>query len=99
MIQDVKAFPVNLGPGWVAMLDLNCKDTSDARHQRFTHQLGTIAFMRKRDRSNDKGDFIGYCNGIFLNADLAACIEWNEAAMTAQMLKAVKSILNLGSSS
>ena len=104
----------NLGPGWVAMLELNSKDTADAIRQRCAHQLGnltlsgynsklgTMEFMKKRDRQNDKGDFIGYRNGLYLNADLATRTEWNEAAMTARtdkMLKEVKSILSLRSSS
>lgn len=100
----------NLGPGWVAMLELNSKDTADAIRQRCAHQLGnltlsgynsklgTMEFMKKRDRQNDKGDFIGYRNGLYLNADLASRTEWDEAAMTARtdmMLKEVKSILSL----
>lgn len=104
----------NLGPGWVAMLELNSKETADAIRQRCAHQLGnltlsgynsklgTMEFMKKRDRQNDKGDFIGYRNGLYLNADLATRTEWNEAAMTARtdkMLKEVKSILSLRSSS
>jgi hypothetical protein len=104
----------NLGPGWVAMLELNSKDTADAIRQRCAHQLGnltlsgynsklgTMEFMKKRDRQNDKGDFIGYRNGLYLNADLASHTEWNEAAMTARtdkMLKEVKSILSLRNSS
>ena len=104
----------NLGPGWVAMLELNGKDTADAIRQRCAHQLGnltlsgynsklgTMEFIKKRDRQNDKDDFIGYRNGLYLNADLATRTEWNEAAMTARtdkMLKEVKSILSLRSSS
>lgn len=104
----------NLGPGWVEMLELNSKDTADAIRQRCAHQLGnltlsgynsklgTMEFMRKRDRQSDKGDFIGYRNGLYLNANLSTRTEWNEAAITARtdkMLKEVKSILSLRSSS
>jgi hypothetical protein len=100
----------NLGPGWVAMLELNSKDTADAIRQRCAHQLGnltlsgynsklgTMEFMKKRDRQNDKGDFIGYRNGLYLNSDLATRTTWNETAMTERtdkMLKEVKSILSL----
>lgn len=100
----------NLGPGWMAMLELNSKDTADAIRQRCAHQLGnltlsgynsklgTMEFMKKRDRQNDKGDFIGYRNGLYLNSDLATRTKWNETAMTERtdkMLKEVKSILSL----
>jgi len=104
----------NLGPGWVVMLELNSKETADAIRQRCAHQfgnltlsgynskLGTMEFMKKRDRQNDSGDFIGYRNGLYLNADLVTGTEWSEAAMkarTEKMLKEVKSILSLRSNS
>jgi hypothetical protein len=100
----------NLGPGWVTMLEGDQKGTADAIRQRCAHQLGnltlsgynsklgTMEFLKKRDRQNDKGDFIGYRNGLYLNADLASRDDWNEAAITARtdkMLKEVKSILSL----
>lgn len=100
----------NLGPGWVAMLGNNPLGTADAIRQRCAHQLGnltlsgynsklgTMEFLKKRDRQNDKGDFIGYRNGLYLNADLATRNDWNEAAIAARtdkMLKEVKSILSL----
>lgn len=100
----------NLGPGWVTMLEGDQKGTADAIRQRCAHQLGnltlsgynsklgTMEFLKKRDRQNDKGDFIGYRNGLYLNADLASRDDWNEPAITARtdkMLKEVKSILSL----
>ena len=100
----------NLGPGWVTMLEGDQKGTANAIRQHCAHQLGnltlsgynsklgTMEFLKKRDRQNDKGDFIGYRNGLYLNADLASRDDWNEAAITARtdkMLKEVKSILSL----
>ncbi|WP_201727552.1 HNH endonuclease family protein [Acidocella sp. C78] len=100
----------NLGPGWVAMLEGDGSVTADAIRQRCAHQLGnltlsgynsklgTMEFLRKRDRQNDKGDFIGYRNGLYLNADLASRNDWNEpaiAARTEKMRREVKSILGL----
>ncbi len=103
----------NLAPGWIAMLELNSTDIADAIRQRCAHQLGnltlsgynsklgTMEFIRKRDRQNDKGDYIGYRNGLYLNADLSSRDDWSESAITARtdkMLKEVKSILSLRSS-
>jgi hypothetical protein len=100
----------NLGPGWVAMLEGDQKGTAGAIRERCAHQLGnltlsgynsklgTMEFLKKRDRKNDQGDFIGYRNGLYLNADLASRDDWNEAAITARtdkMLKEVMSILSL----
>lgn len=56
----------NLGPGWVTMLEGDQKGTADAIRQRCAHQLGnltlsgynsklgTMEFLKKRDRQNDK---------------------------------------------
>lgn len=100
----------NLAAGWITMLEHGAKDTADAIRQRCAHQLGnltlsgynsklgTMEFLKKRDRQNDKGDFIGYRNGLYLNTELAIRDDWNEAAITSRtdkMLKEVKSILSL----
>ncbi len=100
----------NLGPGWVTMLEGDQKGTAAVIRERCAHQLGnltlsgynsklgTMEFLKKRDRKNEQGDFIGYRNGLYLNADLASRDDWNEAAITARtdkMLKEVMSILSL----
>lgn len=100
----------NLGPGWVTMLEGEQKGTADAIRGRCAHQLGnltlsgynsklgTMEFLKKRNRKNDQGDYIGYLNGLYLNADLATRTDWNEAAIverTDKMLTEVKSILSL----
>jgi hypothetical protein len=100
----------NLGPSWVTMLEGDQKGTAAAIRERCAHQLGnltlsgynsklsTMEFLKKRDRMNDQGDFIGYRNGLYLNADLASRDDWNEAAIVARtdkMLKEVKFILSL----
>ena len=100
----------NLGDDWVKMLDGSKKGTSAAIRERCAHQLGnltlsgynsklgTMGFIRKRDRQNDKGDFIGYKNGLYLNSDIAKRNDWNESAIkarTKKMLIEVKSILSL----
>jgi hypothetical protein len=101
----------NLGSEWVIMLETEQKGNAGDIRERCAHQLGnltlsgynsklgTMEFTKKRDRKNDQGDFIGYRNGLYLNADLASRDDWNEgaiAARTDKMLKEVKSILNLG---
>ncbi|MHB1512361.1 MAG: DUF262 domain-containing protein [Acidiferrobacter sp.] len=100
----------NLGPGWVTMLEGDQKGSAGAIRERCAHQLGnltlsgynsklsTMEFLKKRDRKNDQGDFIGYRNGLYLNADLAGRDDWNEAAIAARTDKTpkeVKSILSL----
>ncbi len=100
----------NLGQGWVAMLEGDEKGSAAAIRERCAHQLGnltlsgynsklgTMEFLKKRDRKNDQGDFIGYRNGLYLNADLVSRGDWNEAAIVARtdkMFKEVRSLLSL----
>lgn len=97
----------NLGPGWVTMLEGDQKGTADAIRQRCAHQLGnltlsgynsklgTMEFVKKRDRKNDKGDFIGYRNGLYLNADLSNRDNWDEAAITARTGKMLDEVITL----
>ncbi len=101
----------NLGQGWVAMLEGDEKGSAAAIRERCAHQLGnltlsgynsklgTMEFLKKRDRKNDQGDFIGYRNGLYLNADLVSRGDWNEAAIVARTDKMfkeeVRSLLSL----
>lgn len=42
----------------------------------FNSTLGNKGFIEKRDRKDNKGHYVGYKNGLFLNEDLAECTEW-----------------------
>ncbi|HCW69912.1 MAG TPA: DUF262 domain-containing protein [Thalassospira lucentensis] len=100
----------NLSAGWVRMLEASGNGSSDAIRQRCTHNLGNLTlsgynsklgkmeYSRKRDRKNESGDFIGYRNGLYLNASLEQRSEWNEDAIAQRsdvLVKEVKSILGL----
>lgn len=107
MIQDVKPMPFSF---YFSPYETTSLFIPKCQRERFAHQLGnltlsgykfklgTMEFLKKRDRKNDQGDFIGYCNGLYLNADLASREDWNEAAITERtdkMLKDVMSILSV----
>lgn len=109
MIQDVKLMPFSFyfSPyGKTSFFIPKCQRERCA-HQLgnltlsgYNSKLGTMEFLKKRNRKNDQGDFIGYRNGLYLNADLASREDWDEAAITARtdkMLKEVMSILSLRS--
>ncbi|TIL20468.1 MAG: DUF262 domain-containing protein [Mesorhizobium sp.] len=100
----------NLAPGWISMLEAGGGDGADLVRQRSAHQLGnltlsgynsrlgTMEFGRKRDRKNDKDDFIGFRNGLYLNSKLALLDEWNEPLIrdrTDVMLDEAMSILQV----
>jgi uncharacterized protein DUF262/uncharacterized protein DUF1524 len=73
----------NLTVGWIAMLANGDAERAAVIRERWAHRLGNLTlsgynanlgkmdFQRKRDRKNDKGDFIGYRNGLYLNRELA----------------------------
>jgi len=73
-----------LTEGWIAMLgngDPNC--AAVIREQRahrlgnltlsaYNANLGKMDFLRKRDRKNNRGDYIGYRNGLYLKVASSA---------------------------
>ena len=83
----------NLGVEWVEMLEKDANENADHIRQRCAHQIGNLTlsgynsalgkmiFSKKRDRKNDKGDFIGYKNGLYLNETLKSRDNWTEAAI------------------
>jgi hypothetical protein len=48
----------------------------------YNANLGKMEFQRKRDRRSERGDFLGYRNGLYLNRELASRDDWNEAAIS-----------------
>lgn len=43
----------------------------------FNSKLSNLSLERKRDRKDDKGAWIGYKNGLFLNRELANKNKWH----------------------
>lgn len=84
----------NLPPGWVSML--GGADAAMEARARFAHHLGNLtitgfnsslgnrSFAEKRDRVDANGNFIGYRNGLSLNADLAERDSWGVDAIVAR---------------
>lgn len=100
----------NLSAEWTKMLEDGVSDKADAIRVRCAHQLGnltlsgynaklgTMDFLRKRDRQNETKDYIGYKNNLYLNSELAALDKWNEAAIIARtdkMIAEVKALFAL----
>jgi hypothetical protein len=83
----------NLTTGWVAMLAKGDAERASAIRELWAHRLGNLTlsgynanlgkmdFQRKRDRKNERDDFIGYRNGLYLNRELAVRDDWNEQAI------------------
>ncbi len=84
----------SLAAGWIAMLANGDVERASAIREQWAHRLGNLTlsgynanlgkmdFPRKRDRKNERGDFIGYRNGLYLNCELATRDNWNEQAIS-----------------
>ena len=57
--------------------------------------LGNLSFDKKRDRKDNKGNFVGYRNNLYLNRELAQKEEWNVAAIEARTAWLVEECLEL----
>lgn len=76
----------NLPPAWQQMLGgaaVSAEVQEEHRHRlgnltitAYNSNLGNKSFLEKRDRKDSKGRFIGYRNGLSLNAELAARDSW-----------------------
>lgn len=95
----------NLPNEWVEML--GGKDEAVRIQTEFAHTIGNLtitafnstlgnkSFLEKRDRTDDKGNFIGYRNGLSLNEDLKDRETWGEEAILARTEKLSQKALKL----
>ena len=84
----------NLPSAWVEMVGHGDADKAKQVQENLVHTLGNLtltgynsqlsnmSFERKRDRTNDAGEPIGYRNGLNLNKDLAERETWDERSIT-----------------
>ena len=64
----------------------------------FNSQLSNLSFLRKRDRTNRDGSYVGYKNGMFLNTSLKSMEEWgkeNIRTRGVQMIDLIKRYMNI----
>lgn len=73
---------------WVDMIANGDQDLAQDYRDKYVHKLGNLtvtgynsklsnmSFIRKRDRKNEKGKYIGYKNGLDINAEIAAKDAW-----------------------
>lgn len=76
----------NLPTAWQEMLggeELAAKAQEEHKHRlgnltitAYNSNLGNKSFVEKRDRKDSKGRYIGYRNGLALNAELATRDSW-----------------------
>jgi hypothetical protein len=78
----------NLPYEWVEMIANGDRKKAKDLQEQWVHKLGNLTltgynpnlsnfpFLKKRDRVNEKGNFIGYKNGLYLNSWLAQKERW-----------------------
>ena len=78
----------NIPESWTNMIAKGDKKLAENLRDEYVHtfgnltltaynpDLGNLSFIEKRDRIDKNGKFIGYKNGLFLNADLRIKDEW-----------------------
>jgi hypothetical protein len=57
--------------------------------------LGNKSFEEKRDRTDRKGRYVGYKNGLKLNSELANAKSWSVSQIDNRMKKMVDEVLVL----
>ena len=97
------------GPGlpkeWLAML--GGADKAAAVQQQHVHRLGNLtitgynstlsnrSFNAKKIRKDSKGNYVGFKNGLALNADVVQATEWTSVEINARTEKLAKQVLEL----
>ncbi|MCP5206315.1 MAG: DUF262 domain-containing protein [Hahellaceae bacterium] len=79
----------NIPESWVSMIANGDKELAHSYKQEYGHYLGNLtisgynstlgnkSFEEKRDRTNRKGNPVGYKNGLYLNSELASETSWS----------------------
>lgn len=97
----------NIPQAWVNMIANGDYDKAQAYQRQYVHTLGNLtitgynstlgnkSFEEKRDRKDNKGNFIGYKNGLNLNENIAKEEEWTIDKITARTERMVQRILEM----
>jgi len=97
----------NIPPSWVDMIASGDKEEARIIRDEYTHKLGNLTltgfnqklsnfdFMKKRDRKDTSGNYIGYKNRLFLNDDLRDKSTWTKEDITTRTKKLVALALRI----
>lgn len=92
---------------WVDMMSGGNRELAESMRQQYVHTLGNLtitaynstlgnkSFKEKRDRTDASGRFIGYRNGLNLNADVADKEMWSVESIKARTERLVQATLAL----
>lgn len=105
-IEHVFPAGTNIPDEWVDMMANGDHEKAKKLQNEWVHKLGNLtltaynpnlsnfSFKKKRDRKDQRGNFIGYQNGFFLNEDLKEQTEWTPNKIEKRTNRLVKEALN-----
>ena len=91
---------------WVDMIANGDKELAQDYRDRYVHKLGNLtitgfnsklsnmSFERKKERKNDEGNYIGYKNGLGINAEIAQKDSWTIKDITDRTERLVNELLD-----
>lgn len=97
----------NIPAEWVEMIAPGDAKKASELQGEYVHQLGNLTisgynttlgnlpFDKKRDRKDNKGNFVGYKNNLYLNRELAHRESWDVGAIEARSVRLVEECLGL----
>ena len=97
----------NIPAEWVEMIAQGDEQKAEEYRQANVHKLGNLtvsgfnsalgnkSFIEKRDRKDREGRYVGYRNGLNLNADLVECSTWSIEQIETRTQKLVRQAKNL----
>ena len=97
----------NIPQDWVMMIANGNGKKAKEIQEKCAHKLGNLtltaynpnlsnfSFIKKRDRKDDKGNYIGYKNGLYLNKKLAEKDNWTISDIEERTKELVKEALEL----
>ncbi|MBO8143578.1 MAG: DUF262 domain-containing protein [Thermodesulfobacterium sp.] len=97
----------NIPQDWVMMIANGNEKKAKEIQEKCAHKLGNLtltaynpnlsnfSFVKKRDRKDDRGNYIGYKNGLYLNKKLAEKDNWTISDIEERTKELVKEALKL----
>ena len=95
----------NIPDSWVKMIGEGDRSKAEEIQETHVHKLGNLtitgynsklgnmAFIDKRDRTDNNGTFVGYKNGLNLNEDLVNTNSWTKDQIDTRTDKLVEQAL------
>ncbi|RLI02268.1 DUF262 domain-containing protein [Candidatus Bathyarchaeota archaeon] len=97
----------NIPKDWIWMITNGDEERAKELQEKCVHKLGNLtltaynknlsnfSFIKKRDRKDDQGNYIGYKNGLYLNRKLAEKDKWTILDIERRTKELMREVLEL----